>query len=71
MKSGLDGLVHTTRLHRIILEAIPYIIEVQHQHGTWDLVFDGDLSKKVNEINDITVEFSTSDQVLFFPKLQN
>ena len=53
MNRGLDGIVHTTRLRGIILSAIPDITEVQHENGTWDLVFDDDLSKKVIEMNEM------------------
>ena len=66
---GLDGIVHTTRLRGIILAAIPDITEVQHQNGTWDLVFDSDLSEKVNEMDRMDTEFSASEQVMLFAKL--
>ena len=69
MNRGLDGIVHTTRLRGIILSAIPDITEVQHENGTWDLVFDDDLSKKVIEMNEIDTEFNASDQALLFSKL--
>ena len=63
---GLDGIVHTTRLRGIILSAIPDITQVQHQNGTWDLVFDEDLSEKVNEMNKMDSECSAS---YFFVKI--
>ena len=65
----LNDYLEDFRGSSIILSAIPDITEVQHQNGTWDLVFDDDLSKKVIKMNEIDTEFNASDQALLFSKL--
>ena len=46
---------HTTRLRKSILDAIPDIKEVRHDNGTYDLIYDNDLSAIVKELKDVSV----------------
>ena len=64
--SNLDSSgVHCTRLRKSILEAIPDIKEVKHHNGTYDLVFDSDLSAMVMEMKEV----SLTEKIYSFLKL--